>query len=71
MMAKYDRCGNEIKPGDPDYNEPNLTDIKSIGEIVDFLKLQANLRAPENDEGGILDDLAYELARRVAELEIP
>ena len=68
-MAKYDRCGNEILPGDPDYNEPKLTDIKSIGEIATFLRQQADLRAPENDEGGILQELAEVLVQRVLDLE--
>jgi hypothetical protein len=31
-----------------------MSDIKSIQEILDFLTQQANLRAPENDDPGIL-----------------
>jgi hypothetical protein len=47
----------------------DLRNIKSVGEISAFLREQADLRAPENDEGGILQDLAEELEHRVRELE--
>ena len=47
----------------------NIMEIKSINEIAAFLRKQADLRAPENDEGGILQDLADELTERVADLE--
>jgi|SRR5215831_3809372 len=43
--------------------------IYSIEAIAAFLHKQADLRAPENDEGGILQDLAEQLERRVAALE--
>jgi hypothetical protein len=43
--------------------------IKSIEEIAAYLRRQADLRSPENDEGGILQDLADQLVQRVAALE--
>ena len=46
-----------------------LMPIYSIDEIAALLRAQADMRAPENDEGGILQDVADELDRRVRELE--
>jgi hypothetical protein len=43
--------------------------IMSIEQIAELLRKQADLRAPENDEGGILQDLADQLETRVSELE--
>ena len=43
--------------------------IMSVEQIVALLKKQGDLRAPENDVGGILQDVADELDRRVRELE--
>jgi hypothetical protein len=40
----------------------------SIREIVALMREQANLRAPENDDAGLLQDLADQLAREHAEL---
>jgi hypothetical protein len=68
MTIKRDPCGNVIAPTDPDYND-DVALIKSIDEIATYLRQQADLRAPENDEGGILQDLANELLWRVAALE--
>ena len=67
-VTKYDPCGNVIAPTDPDYND-DAPRIMSIGQIAELLQTQADLRALENDEGGILQDLATELKRRVAALE--
>ena len=49
---------------------PNLRNIKSIEEIVAFLREQADLRAPENDEGGILQSAAEGIEEDVRELEL-
>ncbi len=73
MSKKCERCGRtgyHLK-WCQHWRAPLLSNIKSIDEIIEFLKVQGDLRAPENDEGGILHDLALELALRVAELEIP
>jgi hypothetical protein len=49
----------------------NLRNIKSIEEIVEFLREQARLRAPENDEGGILLQYADCIQHDVVQLEAP
>ena len=46
-----------------------MIDIKSVEEIALFLQEQAHLRAPENDEAGILMDLSDEWVRRLKELD--
>jgi hypothetical protein len=43
-------------------------EIMGIQEIAALLRKQAELRSPENDEGGILVDLADLLEEEVAEL---
>ncbi len=45
-----------------------LHDIMSIKEIADLLRKQANLRSLENDEGGILEQLADTLEKAVEDL---
>ncbi len=47
----------------------SLREIKSIKEILEFLKLQADLRSEENDEAGILISAADDIDQRCRELE--
>jgi hypothetical protein len=42
--------------------------IMSVAEIVRLMREQANLRSPENDDAGLLQDLADQLAREHREL---
>jgi hypothetical protein len=46
-----------------------MNKIMPIAEIVAFMREQANLRSMENDEAGLLQDLADQLAREHEELE--
>jgi len=46
-----------------------MSEIMSIEEIGALLKQQAAMRAPENDEAGVLRGLADKLRRDVAALE--
>lgn len=43
-------------------------DIMSIDEIVTLLRAQADMRALENDEAGILEKLADQLKHEVEDL---
>lgn len=45
-----------------------MSEIKSITEILAFLREQAALRSPENDEGGLLRDTADYLEYEEAQL---
>lgn len=47
------------------------TRIMSINEIVALLGIQANLRSPENDDGGLLKETADRLFREHIDLENP
>jgi len=48
---------------------PDLRNIKSMPEIMAFLREQADLRAPENDEGGILQEAADTINDKWLDLE--
>lgn len=43
--------------------------IESVESIYWFLLHQANMRSPENDEAGVLKDLADEWIKRLVELD--
>ena len=45
------------------------TEIMSIEEIASVLRDQARMRGPENDEAGILSDLADALETQCAQLD--
>lgn len=45
-----------------------MDEIKSLEEIIAFLNKQANLRSPENDEGGLLKYIADLLSEDGAKL---
>ena len=63
-------CTYHAGGGDPQHSCGGDTPrIDSIEQIAQWLRVQANLRAPENDEGGILQDLADDLLQRVKALE--
>jgi len=46
-----------------------IRDIASVEEIYLYLTDQANLRATENDEAGILKDLADQWIKRLVDLD--
>lgn len=48
-----------------------MIQIMSIEEIAQSMRQQAELRAPENDEAGVLIDLAAQLEVQVKQLEEP
>ena len=47
----------------------DISKIMSMSEIMDLLRKQADLRAEENDEGGILQQAADDINRKWLELD--